>query len=140
MNSSDLIFWAPGVTLDAIERQVIIRAFDYYKKNMAATSRALNIDARTLKAKLAKYDLDEVEEKKREAQRRKEQDDFLARCRGQVPAGAQYDHSASRPVPLPQNGLNPTGYVPEEADGVQKTPMPDGKPADAIAKPARKRA
>lgn len=120
---ADIIQWSPGVTLAAIERQVIIRAFDFYKKNHAQTARALDIDARTLKSKLARYELDDKAEQQRAEERKRAKQEFLDRSRGRSPAG-QFDHAASRPVPTPQNGLNPTGHVPKEDGDLKKTPMP----------------
>jgi hypothetical protein len=118
VNHADLITWSPGVTLESIEHQVIIRAYDYYKKNNAATARALGIDVRTLKAKLDKYDADGKERERLAEIRRQENENFLARSRGLPPV---YD-MADKPMPLPQNGINPTNHVVKEPAEVKKTP------------------
>ena len=47
--------WAPGRTLDDIERNVIIEALQYHNGNRTHTARALGISIRTLRNKLADY-------------------------------------------------------------------------------------
>ena len=47
--------WAPGQTLDLIERNVIIEALSYHAGNRTHTARALGISIRTLRNKLADY-------------------------------------------------------------------------------------
>ncbi|MCM2277272.1 MAG: sigma-54 dependent transcriptional regulator [Oligoflexia bacterium] len=47
--------WAPGRTLDDIERSVIIEALQYHQGNRTHTARALGISIRTLRNKLADY-------------------------------------------------------------------------------------
>lgn len=47
--------WAPGKTLDDIERNVILEALTYHSGNRTHTARALGISIRTLRNKLADY-------------------------------------------------------------------------------------
>ena len=47
--------WAPGRTLDDIERNVILEALEYHQGNRTHTARALGISIRTLRNKLADY-------------------------------------------------------------------------------------
>jgi transcriptional regulator with PAS, ATPase and Fis domain len=47
--------WAPGRTLDDIERDVILEALSYHQGNRTHTARALGISIRTLRNKLADY-------------------------------------------------------------------------------------
>jgi transcriptional regulator with PAS, ATPase and Fis domain len=47
--------WAPGRTLDDIERNVIIEALKYHHGNRTHTARALGISIRTLRNKIADY-------------------------------------------------------------------------------------
>jgi two-component system, response regulator FlrC len=47
--------WAPGQTLDDIERSVILEALKYHSGNRTHTARALGISIRTLRNKLADY-------------------------------------------------------------------------------------
>ena len=47
--------WAPGRTLDDIERNVILEALNYHQGNRTHTAKALGISIRTLRNKLADY-------------------------------------------------------------------------------------
>jgi transcriptional regulator with PAS, ATPase and Fis domain len=47
--------WAPGQTLDDIERNVILEALTYHQGNRTHTAKALGISIRTLRNKLADY-------------------------------------------------------------------------------------
>lgn len=47
--------WTPGQTLEAIEREVILKAYRFYQQNKTHTATALGISIRTLDAKLAKF-------------------------------------------------------------------------------------
>jgi two-component system response regulator FlrC len=47
--------WAPGQTLDEIERNVILDALKYHEGNRTHTAKALGISIRTLRNKLAEY-------------------------------------------------------------------------------------
>lgn len=49
------IIWSPGVTLEQIEKQVILKAFSFFDCNKTRTADALGIAVRTLDAKLEKY-------------------------------------------------------------------------------------
>ncbi len=49
--------WAPGRTLNDIERSVILEALQYHQGNRTHTARALGISIRTLRNKLADYRL-----------------------------------------------------------------------------------
>lgn len=85
MNSQ--IIWSPGVTLEEIEKQVIVRAFSHFHKNKTATAQALGIAIRTLDARLEKYEKDEKDANERRDEERRQRQDFLAKSRGapQVP-------------------------------------------------------
>ncbi len=79
-----LIYWSPGVTLEGIEQQVILKAFEHYRQNKTATAGALGISIRTLDSKLERYEAEsEKERERREESQRKGQRD-LARARGQT--------------------------------------------------------
>ena len=47
--------WAPGSTLDEIERKVILEALHYHQGNRTHTARALGISIRTLRNKIADF-------------------------------------------------------------------------------------
>jgi hypothetical protein len=50
-----MIFWQPGVTLEEIEKQVILKAFSCFQGNKTQTARSLGIAVRTLDSKLEQY-------------------------------------------------------------------------------------
>ncbi len=52
------VMWSPGVTLEMIEKQVILIAFRFYRGNKTQTAQSLGIAIRTLEAKLEKYEDD----------------------------------------------------------------------------------
>ncbi len=80
--SSDRIFWTPGMPLEEVERQAVMKAYSYHKGNKTQTARSLNIAVRTLESKLEKYGIDMTNEKEAEDERRQKREEFLARQRG----------------------------------------------------------
>lgn len=50
-----MINWQPGITLDDIEKEVILKALSFYHGNKTRTAEALGIAIRTIDNKLAKY-------------------------------------------------------------------------------------
>lgn len=61
------IFWQPGLTLEHVEKQVILKALRFFNGNKPKTANSLDIALRTLDNKLLKYQKDsESEEIKRE--------------------------------------------------------------------------
>ncbi len=58
--SNELIIWSPGMTLDHVERLVILKAYSFYKQNKTATSTALGVSIRTLDERLKKYGHDDT--------------------------------------------------------------------------------
>lgn len=59
-----MIIWQPGVTLEDIEKQTILKAYSYFDRNKTKTAEALGIAIRTLDAKIAKYEGREPEKEK----------------------------------------------------------------------------
>lgn len=76
-----MIFWSPGMTLEVLERQVILSALSHYKVK-AVTANALGICAKTLDNKLEKYGEDDKSQKIRDAEREEHRSEWLARSRG----------------------------------------------------------
>lgn len=114
-----IIIWSPGVTLEAVEQQVIIKAYEYFKYNKSATARALGIVPNTLDSKLEKY-----EQQKRDIQsasdaERKRREEFLARARG---------------VGTTPNNVN--GGIPV-APGVRVEPVKVASPQQPVPMPER---
>lgn len=83
----DIIVWSPGVTLDAIEKQVILKAFRFYRGNKTATATALGIAIRTLDNKLEKYEVDGKAATEREQDEKQRRAEWLKRQRGTVGTG-----------------------------------------------------
>lgn len=79
-----VINWSPGVTLEAIEEQVITKAFRFYQKNKTATAIALGISIRTLDTKLETYAREQKRRDDLENADIAKRDEFLARSRGQA--------------------------------------------------------
>ncbi len=82
-----IIMWSPGVTLEHIERQVIVKAYFHYRENKTATAAALGISVRTLDNKFEKYALDDQGAKEADEQRQRDKEHQLARSRGIVGGG-----------------------------------------------------
>lgn len=74
--------WSPGVSLESIEKQVILTAFSFYGGNKSATANSLGIAIRTLDIRLEKYEADGKAEEIKHAERRQKQHEFLQRQRG----------------------------------------------------------
>jgi hypothetical protein len=119
------INWSPGVTLEGIEKQVILYAFRFYRGNKTQTSISLGISIRTLENKLEKYEQDGKIQAATEERETQQRDDQLKRARGivgqpQVPtapaqgnemgtsAGPHAQSATELPeksaVPLPERG------------------------------------
>ncbi len=84
--NNGIINWSPGVSLEAVEQQVIQRAFEHFRGNKTTTANALGISIRTLDSKLERY---QQEEKEREAghdRAERERSHQLARARGITPS------------------------------------------------------
>ncbi len=75
--------WSPGVSLEDIEKQVILKAFAHYRDNKTVTANALGISIRTLDSRLDKYASDKKEQEVTDEQRRRDRENQLRRARGQ---------------------------------------------------------
>lgn len=76
------IVWTPGVTLEAIEKLVIQKAFIHFAKNKTQTAIALGISIRTLDTKLEGYKQEQREHEARVKAHNERQLDFQRRARG----------------------------------------------------------
>jgi hypothetical protein len=56
--AGNTMIWSPGITLESIEKQVILIAFRFFRGNKTQTAQALGIAIRTLDAKLEQYQQD----------------------------------------------------------------------------------
>jgi hypothetical protein len=78
---ADMIMWSPGMTLEQIEKKIILRALEFYKKK-TVTAEALGIAVRTLEYKLEKYEKDAEAEKAKAIVDEQAQKDRVDRFRG----------------------------------------------------------
>lgn len=79
------IMWSVGMSLDALEKLVVERAFKFYRGNKTATASSLGIAIRTLDNKLAQYEQQDILEKERAENDDRNRAHQLARSRGQLP-------------------------------------------------------
>lgn len=108
MSSDDMIMWSPGVTLEAIEKQVVLRAFRHYRGNKTSTANALGIAIRTLDNKLEKYQLDAKQEKEKADNGIRSREEQLARHRGFVP-----DNTSAHLAPKTVEAKKPSAHLNE---------------------------
>lgn len=106
------IQWSPGVTLDMIEKQVILKAYSHFRQNKTATSIALGISIRTLDNKFEKYEQEEKEEREKDDARKRKREADLVRARGTPPA--QWDTAAS-PRSGTWDGMEPAKDPPAQS-------------------------
>lgn len=101
---NDQIFWSPGVTLDQIEKLVIKKALIHFRNNKAATASSLGVAVRTIDNKLERYEMEEREERNKEAERKRKDQEFLTRARGQytMPTNHMPTPPAAPQVPVQQ--------------------------------------
>ncbi len=118
----DMIMWSPGVTLEGIEQQVIIKAYAFYRKNKTATAQSLGISIRTLDNKLEKYEADQLLQTERDYESRQRRAEQLNRARGLSPAvevPASPEHNAT---PNPERLF---AQPHDKASAQQAMPMPE---------------
>lgn len=75
MKRVNQILWQPGVTLEEIEKQVILACLKYFNGHRGATALALGVTDRTIRNKLEKYRLEwqaEIDKKAESERLRKE--------------------------------------------------------------------
>lgn len=76
------IIWTPGVTLEDIQRQVIVKALQFYKQDKAQTAISLQMTPKALEKKLEQYEKEQREHEMRREEVRKKEADFRLRARG----------------------------------------------------------
>ncbi len=113
MNS--MITWSPGVTLDDVEKQVIVMAYRFYRNNKTQTASALGISIRTLDSKLEKYGNDERAIADRKEADRISRIEWDRKNRGIAPAQAASEGAPVFHRPVTRVRLEPA---------LQSTPKP----------------
>lgn len=81
--------WSPGVTLEDVEKQVIINAYKFYRGNATQTAISLGISEKTIRNKLEKYEQDGKAQRDIEDSEAADRENQLKRARGIVPTGPQ---------------------------------------------------
>lgn len=94
---SGQILWSPGISLDAMEKMIIIEAYRFFRSNKTATASALGISVRTLDNKLEKYEQEQVEEKERYENEVRRRQEFLLRQRGNPPNNIGIPYTPTAP-------------------------------------------
>lgn len=93
------VMWSVGMTLDALEKQVIQKAYRFFRGNKTMTSNSLGISVRTLDNKLERYEAEELVEQERKLREEERRNFLLAKARGNLPDNV-YGHAW-------QNGSTP---------------------------------
>lgn len=131
--------WAPGMSLDFVEKQAILEAFRFYRSNKTQTSIALGISIRTLETKLDRYKKDKNDDDEQYQQRAAHRAEFIRRSR--APANGIAPVVGPGPfVESPTQGAQPQVAVGDEADrGVRVEPLAGLTPEHAVSmsKPAQ---
>lgn len=99
MNDGILI-WSPGMTLDIVEKMIILKAYSHFKNNKTATAGSLGIAIRTLDAKLDRYKMEQDQEEKRKLDDQARREAFLARQRGNPPNNVGLPHQPQIQKPV----------------------------------------
>lgn len=90
----DIIMWSPGVSLDEVEKQVILKAFRHFRGNKTVTAQALGISIRTLESRFEKYEADKKGQDERDAVDRIRREKHAIRSRyGNLPPPDQASDS-----------------------------------------------
>lgn len=80
-----MVIWTPGMTLEQLERQTIMKAIAVYGYNKSAAARALGITYRTIENKMVKYEKDDEARKEKEVMDKAKREAQLMRARGLDP-------------------------------------------------------
>lgn len=124
--SNEMIFWSPGVTIDEIERQVILKAYKFYQNNKTTTASALGIAIRTLDSRLEKYKSDDEQRDKQVTEQRAREADYQRRARG-LPSTVSSASAGSR-VESPTQASSESQVPVSQRQEVQKVlPQPSAQ-------------
>jgi hypothetical protein len=129
LNLDNFIPYSPSLTLEAVEKEVILRHYAFYHENKTQTAAALGITARTLYDKLEKYAEDEKEEEKRRAEKQRQTDEFIRRSRGSI--GAPY-YSPTDPARVDETRPRIRMEPAESAPAKQGVPLPQREEVQGV--------
>lgn len=95
----NIVQWSPGVSLEQMEKQIILAAFRFYRGNKTTTAQSLGIAIRTLDSRLEKYEKDDADRVVKEKERESDREEFLKAQRG-LPSSWKPKTSSSVRVPV----------------------------------------
>lgn len=79
---NNVIAWSPGVSLASIEKQVILKALQFYHKDRVQTAQALRLPLETLEERLETYETEKREDERKLNEMRERESEFQMRSRG----------------------------------------------------------
>lgn len=93
------IIWSVGMTLDSIEKMIILKAYSFFRHNKTQTAASLGISPRTLDNKLERYESELDSESERQANELRKRTAFLIKQRGNPPnnQGVPFTPTAALP-------------------------------------------
>jgi hypothetical protein len=125
---TDAIIWSPGMTLESMEKQVILKAFRYFRGNKTQCAIALGIAIRTLENKLEKYEQDGEGQRIAEQREAEQRDAQLRRARGIV--GQTIEQTGDRVLHRPDSGVRVEPSV--EASAQHAVPLPQRQEIQSV--------
>lgn len=132
------INWVPGLTLDAIEKHCIIKAYEFFRGNKTVTANSLGISIRTLDNKLERYENDARIQAERNDAARAEDKRILDRHRGVELTrlnAVGSSHQTSLPSESPGAPKQPAASVSEISPGLREQPTAQAQPKHAMPMP-----
>jgi hypothetical protein len=120
--------WQPGMTLQLVEKLVILQAFRFHQGDKSRTASAIGIPIESLEIKLNSYLNEEKEQERVNHEQRKQREEFQQRSRGihaatPVPAGGTMLPSTDAGV-----SVEPAADAPQE----QTVPVPERKEVQSM--------
>lgn len=111
-----MINWTPGMKLTTIEREVILRALEFYRGNKTRTAESLGIVVRTLDNKLEEYQKQDEARRIKAEERTKKEAEQLRRARGlqaepATPFTSEFDVPVRESEEVQKMSLKPNALV-----------------------------
>ena len=125
--STETISWSPGISLAEIEKQVILKAFRFYRGHQPTTAQALGISIKTLYNKLEQYETEGNERIRQDVERRAKDADFLNRQRG-LPSSYSGAQPTSGDAAAPKRELLPGADAGVRLESAQESPAQPAMP------------
>lgn len=126
--TGSMLNWAPGITLEQIEKQVILLAFRWYRGNKTQCAISLGINVRTLERKLEEYEATTNKQREQERRDEIERAEILDRQRGIVPSSRNEEGGAR--LYGANSGIR--AQSPPETPAQQPVPVPEREEIQAV--------